>query len=813
MQLRAPRSFLLTVGLCTALVGISLPVTQALASSPRVVEAAPASLPTSATLTNTPLTTSFDVTLASAHPEAEQAFIASLYNTASANYHHFLTPTSFAATFGATPASIANLTSYFESFGLTVSALSTSHVTMKVTGRTPAISRALDAHVASVRVAPGTLVAALTSSASLPADLASSVTAISGLSAIAPDSTSLKTAHAATPVAPSTCSATGSPTANVPSSQTDGSGYNVQQEAQLYNLSPYWAKGINGTGETVALYELAAYDSADVSSYFSCYGISPTITAIPVDGGAASGIGSLSGNGTIEATMDVEELGALAPGAALEVYETADSGTGPTDEYQKIADDNSASIVSTSWGQCELDPSGNPSAELPIFEQMAAQGQTVISAAGDSGSTDCSGDSNVSLSAQNAVAADDPASQPWVTGVGGLLVSQISPLTETVWNEGANSGSAGGGGMSTLWSRPSWQNASGITSSDTMRMEPDLSVIASQESGFIAYITESSNGICPAGSSGCGWQVVGGTSIGAPLVSALVATASENCGSSRLGFINPTLYANQATAFNDVTTGSNDLTGGQNYEAAAGYDMASGLGSPSAQFIADLCPPAFSQAKSTFTSDKTATTDDAGANVTATLNDVNGTPITNAHVTVNLTSSSGTLEVDNDPSSSQSSGAASYVITTDASGAAAFNVTSSAPGTVKVSVTYQGTIIYTTSIAFSQTATTTTTTVPPTTTTTQPKNVPGAPSIVSVLGLSGAVSFTVAQSTKLYTGTILDYQYSVDGGKTWITLPTTFSGTTTVKGLAHKHTYSLVVRVQSSTGNSPTSTTKKVVTK
>jgi len=79
-------------------------------------------------------------------------------------------------------------------------------------------------------------------------------------------------------------------------------------------------------------------------------------------------------------------------------------------------------------GTCESDPSGDPAAEQPIFEQMAAQGQTVVSAAGDSGSSDCNGITN------NNPAVDDPASQPYVTGVGGLSVGDINPLNESVWN-------------------------------------------------------------------------------------------------------------------------------------------------------------------------------------------------------------------------------------------------------------------------------------------------------------------------------------------------------------------------------------------
>ena len=811
MHVRVPRFVLHAIGVSTVCLGLTVPVSQAIASAPRVKEATPNAIPQGDIVVSTPITASFDVTLTSKNAASESSFIASLYNTASPNYHHFLTPETFAARFGASDTTLANVENYFSQFGVHVSSLSTSRLTLTLTGLTSSIGRALDAHLATVRLASGVLSAQLTSPATMPASIAPDVRAISGISSVAPQSTHLKFAHASygNPSA-SNCSSAGLSTTNSPNTLGSSAGYTVQQQAQIYNLANYWTKGDTGVGQTVAIYELAPYDPADVSAYFSCYQLSPTMSIIPVDGGAGTNYSSsFEGGGPIEASMDVEELGALLPGANFQVYETLDTGTGPTDEYQKIADDNTASVVSTSWGSCELDPTGDPAAELPIFEQMAAQGQTVLSAAGDGGSTDCQSNTNVTLNTQNALSVDDPSSQPWVTGVGGLNVSQINPLSQTVWNDGTSNG-GGGGGQSILWSRPSWQNSVGIDPTETMRMTPDLSVMAAQESGFVGYITGTTSGTCRGfNSSNCGWQVIGGTSIGAPIVSALVATAAQSCGGSRLGFINPTLYENQSSAFIDVTTGSNDLNGGSNYQAGVGYDMASGLGSPSANFIADLCPPKYSQANSSFLSDKAAKTDTQGADVSANLYDVNNLPIANALVTVTASASSGTLAIDNDDASSVSSGQASYIVTTDANGNATFNVTSSSSGNVKITVTYQGATIYSTSIPFTPAVAPTTTT-----TTTMPvKKVPGAPSITKITGLSGAIIMSIAASSKPYMGTISSYQYSLDGGKTWVSLPTSFSGIAKISGLLRKHTYTVIVRVQSSTGPSPVSPARTVVTK
>src|ERR1019366_9928992 len=304
------------------------------------------------------------------------------------------------------------------------------------------------------------------------------------------------------------------------------------------------------------LYELGQYDPSNTSIFFKCYGLSPTMNTVNVDGGSTGGFNN-------EATMDVEETAALAPGATLEVYEAPNTSSGNLDLYSRIASDNTAAVVSTSWGDCETDPTGTVAAEQVIFEQMAAQGQTVIAASGDNGSSDC----NAIIA--NAPAVDDPASQPLVTGVGGLTVSSLAnPLTESVWN--ANGG-ASGGGASQIWSRPAWQNATGITASETMRLVPDLSVMADPATGFMNYNTHNATGNCQ------GWCTIGGTSIGAPLVSALVVTGAQVCGTPRLGLINPTLYnvARTSQAFNDITTGNNDLFGTGVYAAGVGYDTPS----------------------------------------------------------------------------------------------------------------------------------------------------------------------------------------------------------------------------------------------
>jgi len=747
------------------------PTTGASAAEARLVVASASALPARAVVLANPITTSFDVVLSPRDQSALTRYIADLDNTASANYHHFLTTTEFATRFGAGASAVASVTDYLRSFHLSVLALSKSHLTLRVRGLTSNIAHAFNAPVASVRIA-GHVAAQFTSAATLPATIAREVAGVAGLSSVVTPSSNLVTAHSV--ATPGTCASVGTASGNTP---TSAGGYSASQEAAMYGLDKLWANGDTGVGQTIAVYELGLYKASDVTTFNQCYGITPSLSVVNVDNGPGTTYSD-------EATMDIEEAGALAPGASLIVYQGPNTSSGPTDVYQQIADDNKASIVTTSWGTCESDPQGDPAAETPIFEQMAVQGQTVISAAGDNGSSDCTGITN------NNLAVDDPASQPLVTGVGGLTVSSYSPLNQTVWN---TNGGAGGGGVSTVWTKPAWQSGDGIAASATMRMVPDLSVIADPSTGFVQYYTGSNSIFCGRHCSG-GWGGIGGTSIGAPLVSALVAAAAQACGTSRLGFLNPTLYAMGTTGFTDVTSGSNDLYSQGSYSAGPGYDMASGLGSPNgALFFSGLCPASFSAANSAFS---TSTQDPReGITVKGSLFSSANTPIANAAVTLSVTGSTGTFTIDDDPTSTSANGAA-LSVTTDAQGGLNVNVTDSSAGHATLSVTYAGKVIYTSPLTFSALSVTTTTTTTPAAVT---KLVPGAPTITRVTALAGALTFAFRAPATSGSAAISGYQYSLDGGVTWHTIAAGVFNVT-ARGLAHGRTYQLVVRAHSRVG-------------
>jgi hypothetical protein len=262
---------------------------------------------------------------------------------------------------------------------------------------------------------------------------------------------------------------------------------------------------------------------------------------------------------------------------------------------------------------------------------------------------------------------------------------------------------------------------------------PDLSVIGDPNTGFVEYFTGSSSGICHHSCSG-GWDTIGGTSISSQLVGALLAVSAQSCGVSRLGFVNPALYAmaSQGVGFTDVTTGNNDLFGENVYSAGPGYDMASGLGSPDASFISGICPSKIDVAKGSLVASSSSPTVGATpTTLTLTLDNANGSPLANTLVNVSATAASGTIVIDGDAASSVSSGSASYSVTTNAAGTAAITVATDVAGPLVVKITYQNQTIYSTTLNFGSG------------TSKSAATIPGAPSITKLTALVGGFTLVV----------------------------------------------------------------------
>ncbi len=557
-----------------------------------------------------------DVTLRPRDPSALAAFVAAVSTPGSPEYRRFLAKGAFGPRFGATLADVAKVRSGLRALGLTPGNVSSDQLSIPVTASASAVDTAFHVALSSLRLPSGRVAFANTEPVRLPATIAPIVQGVIGLSNVVKWHSQMipgrKRAHPSAPAQgpvrgaaqratairqPSSPSAfpniySGAPCSAASSTASSSGSYAANQLAQAYGFNHLYQSGLTGQGVTVGLYELEPFSSSDIATFESCYGISTSVSTVQVDGGAGTGAGSG------EAALDIENVASLAPSSSIVVYEGPNSGNGPYDVAQAIANADVAKIVSTSWGACEplLIGSGALSSEEALFEQAAAQGQTVLAAAGDAGSEDCNGQVSSSSAESTALAVDDPASDPYVTGVGGTTMTALGPPpTEQVWNEAASTAGAGGGGISARWTMPSWQRAPGVMNTYTSgspcgaptgqycREVPDVSAVADPYDAYVVYYTGTGTGTT-------GWQAIGGTSGATPLWAALLADVAQSCpgpapSTPSLGFVNPALYSMAAAAdlvVNDITSGNNDYTGTNNgaYPATTGYDMASGLGTP-----------------------------------------------------------------------------------------------------------------------------------------------------------------------------------------------------------------------------------------
>ena len=295
------------------------------------------------------------------------------------------------------------------------------------------------------------------------------------------------------------------------------------------------------------------------------------VTVITVGSGVAAS--DNTSDNQAESTLDAELSLALTPNlSSVQVYESSNTDAGVLAGYNRIASDNTAAQVSTSWGLPESQELASTlNSEYTIFKQMAAQGQAVLSASGDYGAYDTG---NVS----DGPTVDDPSSQPYVTGVGGTSLQTTSPggayLSETTWYN--SSTSATGGGVSAQWGVPVYQQSvPGVLNGRTV---PDISFNSDPNSGYSVYI-------------GGAWNVYGGTSAAAPLwagLTALVNSRRTALGLGRVGFLNTAIYQigknNSSANFHDIADGSSNGY----YRAAPGYDPATGLGTPTATLLNSL---------------------------------------------------------------------------------------------------------------------------------------------------------------------------------------------------------------------------------
>jgi subtilase family serine protease len=570
------------------------------------------------------------VALKSQDPAGLDGFAEAVSTPASPLFRRYVGVAEFAQRFGATDQQIALVRSQLGAQGLAVGQPAANGLSLPIRASAAQVEHAFSLSLAQVELANGRSAYANAQAPSIAAAIAPYVQGVIGLDDVALDqpqglegplrataSPARPAASSAEPSAAPLASDGPEPCPAARKVTEELGGETADEIATAYQLQGLYQAGDLGAGQTIALFEQEAYEPFDVETYQACYGTHTSITNVNVDGGPPPSEGS-----DLESALDIEQIIGLAPQAHLLVYQgPIEQKVAPIDILSRIVSDDSAKVISSSYGLCEAFTfaagAGVIQFENTLLQEAAAQGQSFFAASGDSGSEQCEQDEpeDTELSVNN------PASQPFATGVGGtslfsrdgaeeLRYDGTLPPVEGVWNDGKHSEGLGGsgGGLSEVWTMPGYQSGSGMlgvlgpeSSADPCgrsalcREAPDVAASADPNKGYVVHVGGEEHG---------SWTLVGGTSAAAPLWAALtgLADASSACAGVPIGFANPALYeiaaSNYAGNFRDVVEPSpatgranNDTTFGVGpFAVSIGYDMATGLGAPlGSALAASLC--------------------------------------------------------------------------------------------------------------------------------------------------------------------------------------------------------------------------------
>ena len=470
--------------------------------------------------------------------------LSEIYDPASPNYHHYLTPEEFTARFGPTEEDYQALRQFAEQNGFAVTATHPNRVVLDVDAAVTDIERALHLEMRTYRH-PTEARIFHAPSVEPTIDLGVPVLHISGL-----DNYSLP--HPNSRLKPAAVEANATPK----SGSGPGGAYRGNDFRAAYAVGP-----LTGVGQSVGLLQFDGYYANDIATYASQAGLPlVTLTNVAIDGGIPT-----PGSGNSEVALDIEMVMSMAPGISKIIVYEAPNPSPFVDILSRMANDNLAKQLSCSWGGGGTDPTSEQ-----VFQQMALQGQSFFNATGDSDAF--------------TGAIPFPSESTNVTQVGGTTLTTTGPggayVSETVWNWGLMSGSYVGssGGISTHYLIPPYQAGIDMTAnlgSTTMRNVPDVALTG--DNVYVVYNNGTSGNF-------------GGTSCAAPLWAGFTALMNQQAASGSqppVGFLNPALYAigksnpNYTSIFHDVTTGNNFSAGSPaKFSATVGYDLCTGWGTP-----------------------------------------------------------------------------------------------------------------------------------------------------------------------------------------------------------------------------------------
>jgi hypothetical protein len=582
-----------------------------------------------------------------------EALLAAQQNPTSPSFHQWLTPQQYGDRFGITQADLNKVTAWLQAQGFVVVETPPSRNLIVFSGNAAQVQAAFHTEIHNYATSERKFYANSVGP-SVPAALAGLVAGFRGLNNVPVKARAIKSSAAQ---------------AEFTSSVSGNHFVSPGDFATIYDLNPLYSAtpAIDGTGQKIVVAGQSQVVLSDIATFRSLSGLPANVPQVHL--ATTTDPGVVDGD-VQESSLDIEWAGAVAKGATI-IFVYSNNGT--FDAVQYAITQNYAPVISVSYGACEAQFS---SADVDAFVAMAQQanalGITILSATGDGGATDCDGDLG-NYPAIVGLSVDMPASLPYVTGVGGtefnegngtywqaqsttdIVSSALSYIPEKVWNDSAPNPiglSAGGGGASSIFGKPSWQTGTGVPN-DGVRDVPDIAVNASSahDSYLVcSRVSGTSTPGCQNGfrisSSNLNLTAFGGTSFGSPTLAGIVALINQKTNSTGQGNINYILYplaASSPSAFHDITTGDNTSVCAQGTEncpnggtigfsAVTGYDQATGLGSIDGTNLVNAWSTITASAGSTPTLSSISPTSAAAGSPSFTLTATGSNFATNAQI-------------------------------------------------------------------------------------------------------------------------------------------------------------------------------------
>jgi subtilase family serine protease len=525
------------------------------------------------------------VTLAlpSSDPQGLADFVRHVSTPGDPLFRHYIKPQEFAERFGGNAADYAYLKSWVIANGLRVSRESVGRINLTVRGTAAQFQRLFNTQLNNYRSQDGDEFYSASINPKVPAEIASKVSGIIGLTEsrmLAPMVKVGKTLGE-NPALLHTETAGGT---------GPGGAYKAADLRTAYNIPTF---GNLDPSAVAAVFEQGGFVATDITKYLSYNGLPQiTVTPVSVDGSSTEVVNATV---EVEAVLDVDMIAAINPaisGVLVYIDSSDPFATALLDAITQVGDDDQAKVFSISYA----DDEGNigkagVKAENTALAQLAAEGITVTASSGDDG---CFG--HLSLGRYNV---EDPASQPYVTGVGGTTLytgAGEAYIGETAWNDFNAGYGATGGGISAYWKIPrfqsklplggtGWETYNG--GSATYRNVPDVAAVGDPLTGVAVYSNMSG-----------GWLQIGGTSVSAPIWAGyltIINAGLNYTGLGSLGYFNPILYwvgtpfdggGNPTGWLYAVTEGSNGTSYFPGFHNGNGYCDTTGNGSLWGTFFA-----------------------------------------------------------------------------------------------------------------------------------------------------------------------------------------------------------------------------------